>query len=137
MFRPVPCSNFLTPAFAGIYQVGLPLRSLCCWPCHGRPLPQREISKFDTQFDGLATFDTQFAVSSKFDTRVANCFKKRDSPHIILFPLHLALFSHVTRPKYPWLIYTGIRDLLSCSHGQDPVFLELSSRTVAPDGDEP
>jgi hypothetical protein len=33
--------------------------------------------------------------------RGLNFFKKRDSPHILVFLLHLVLFSHVRRQKYP------------------------------------
>jgi hypothetical protein len=35
------------------------------------------------------------AASSKFGTQTTNCFKKWDLLHILLFPLHLSLFSHV------------------------------------------
>jgi hypothetical protein len=62
-----------------------------------------EIWKFDTQLDNLASFDTQFDDSSKIDTLSTNSFKKRDSPHILLFPLMQPLFAHVEGPKYPWL----------------------------------
>jgi hypothetical protein len=100
--RPRPHSRSQPrPSFARVDPVDLPPPPLAPRP---PPLGRgREISKFDTQFDDLSTFNTQFVASFKFDTQAANSFKKRDSPRIILFSLKLTLFSHVRRPKYPWV----------------------------------
>lgn len=47
-----------------------------------------------------------------------NFLKKRDSPHILSYPLQLALFSYVTRRKCPWpfLLLPCKRDQ---SHGEE------------------